>query len=386
MNRDLKIISIALFTWALGEGLFLTFVPLYLEELGARPQQIGTILASSSLARTVVMLPAGMAADRWGGRGVMIYGWVLGFITALMLAAATQLWVFAVAWVLYGATAWVIPPLTSYIANARGKLTPERALTAVFASFPAGLIISPAVGGQIAKHLGLRAPFVVAIAFFLISTIAICFVRAQERTAVSIQKNPGQLFHNYRFLALMVLLFLVTLSLWLGNPLAPNFLQDRWEIDVSQVGLLGSVGSLGGVTMALFLGRRSPRVALASLLAAGMIYLVVMLNVGQVGWLATAFFLRGSVPLARQFIDSISARIVSPSQQGLAFASSATVQQAGNAVAERAAGSLYALQPALPFQTGLVLIPIALCVTGLLVPRICRNIAVTLAPGVSSSD
>jgi hypothetical protein len=35
MKRDLILVAIAMFAWGLGEGMFLYFQPLYLEELGA---------------------------------------------------------------------------------------------------------------------------------------------------------------------------------------------------------------------------------------------------------------------------------------------------------------------------------------------------------------
>jgi hypothetical protein len=47
MKRDLILVAIAMFAWGLGEGMFLYFQPLYLEELGANPIMIGTILGES---------------------------------------------------------------------------------------------------------------------------------------------------------------------------------------------------------------------------------------------------------------------------------------------------------------------------------------------------
>ncbi len=49
MNRDLIIVAISLATWGIGEGLFFFFQPLYLEELGANPVQIGDILSIVSI-------------------------------------------------------------------------------------------------------------------------------------------------------------------------------------------------------------------------------------------------------------------------------------------------------------------------------------------------
>ena len=49
MKRDLILVAIAMFAWGLGEGLFIYFQPLYLQELGANPIMIGTILGGFGL-------------------------------------------------------------------------------------------------------------------------------------------------------------------------------------------------------------------------------------------------------------------------------------------------------------------------------------------------
>ena len=43
LNRDLKLLSLSLFLWALGEGLFIFILPIYMTELGASPVQIGQL-------------------------------------------------------------------------------------------------------------------------------------------------------------------------------------------------------------------------------------------------------------------------------------------------------------------------------------------------------
>lgn len=143
MNRNLKTLAFALFTWALGEGLFLYLVPLYLSELGASAAQIGTLIGLSSLAQAVAMLPAGFAADRLGAHRVMVGGWLTGLAAAIVMAGASGILLFAAGWIVYGLSAWVVPALTSYVISERGTLKPERALTWVFSAFSAGLVVSP---------------------------------------------------------------------------------------------------------------------------------------------------------------------------------------------------------------------------------------------------
>ena len=66
MKRDLILVGIAMFSWGIGEGLFIFFQPIYLEQLGADPILIGTILGGFGMAMTLSHIPAGFLADRIG--------------------------------------------------------------------------------------------------------------------------------------------------------------------------------------------------------------------------------------------------------------------------------------------------------------------------------
>ena len=78
MDRDLLLVTISLFTWGLGEGLFIYFQPIYLQQLGADPIAIGAILGGMGITMTVVHIPAGLISDRFGRRPIMWLSWILG--------------------------------------------------------------------------------------------------------------------------------------------------------------------------------------------------------------------------------------------------------------------------------------------------------------------
>lgn len=373
MNRDLKIVAGALFTLALGEGLFFGLVTLHLEGLGATPVIIGNVMALYALAQAVVMIPAGLATDRWGARQVMLSAWLAALLALVLMASAGTLWLFAAGWLVYGLTSWVIPALTTYVTNSRGTLSTQRALALIFATYSAGMILSPSVGGLIAERHGLRAPFAVAVAFLFVSVVTLAFARRDRPHPISPHGRYKTLVHNRRFLLLMGLIFVIMMGLWLGMPLAPNYLQARWGVPLASIGVLGSAESIGGVALALILSRWSPRWALIGLQLSGMAYLSILLLTGQMPWLALAFFLRVGPYIGRQFIDALGTRLVPPSQFGLAFATTATVQRVANVLAAMSAGWLYQIRPTLPFQVALALVPVALLLTWFFAPRIAAE-------------
>ena len=91
MKRDLLLIAVAMFAWGLGEGLFIYFQPLYLQELGANPIMIGTILGGFGLAMTVSHIPAGYLADRIGRKPLMVAAFITGSVATWTMALANGL-------------------------------------------------------------------------------------------------------------------------------------------------------------------------------------------------------------------------------------------------------------------------------------------------------
>src|SRR5512146_1394341 len=116
MSRDLLLVAVSLFTWGLGEGMFLIFQPLYLQQLGADPQAIGAILGGAGIAMTVAHLPAGYLSDRIGQRPIMWASWALGMLATGIMAWSGSTIGFVSGLLLYGFTGFVTSPLNSFVA------------------------------------------------------------------------------------------------------------------------------------------------------------------------------------------------------------------------------------------------------------------------------
>lgn len=373
MSRDLKLLAGVFFLWALGEGLFFVFMPLYAEQLGGSAVQIGLLLALNPIGQVLTMIPAGIAVDRWGARPVLLSGWGLGVVSAAVMASASNLTTLGTGFLLYGLSGWVIPAITGYVAAGRGALPPERALARVFAAFPAGLIVSQIVGGQIAERFGLQVNFVLATTIFTLSTIALVFVRAQPVASAHERHGYSLVLRNRIFLRYMGVVFVAMVGMSIGYSFAPNFLQLRWDVPVGAIGVLAAVAALGDVVLRLALGQGPPRRAFIAVQLASMLYLFIILRTGVMGWLVVAFSLRGGAVIGLQFVDAVATRIVRESQQGLAFGISATVASSAGILAPVLAGWLYAAQPAAPFVAGLLLTPVAIVLTVLYAPRAHRS-------------
>ena len=71
MNRNLILIAISLFAWGVGEGLFIYFQPLYLQQFGANPVLTGAVFSGMGIAMGLSQIPAGYLSDRYGSRSLM---------------------------------------------------------------------------------------------------------------------------------------------------------------------------------------------------------------------------------------------------------------------------------------------------------------------------
>ena len=96
MNRSLVWLGAALFTWGIGESMFLLFQPIYLQQLGADPIQIGAILGAFGAILTFAHIPAGHLSDRIGRRPLLIASWFMGIVATAVMALSPHLSFFIV--------------------------------------------------------------------------------------------------------------------------------------------------------------------------------------------------------------------------------------------------------------------------------------------------
>lgn len=171
MNRDLLLSGISLIFWGIGEGMFLIFQPLYLQQLGATPVEIGAILGAAGIAMALVQAPAGYLTDRIGPRKVMWANWVLGLAATAVMAWAVSVPMFVAGLLTYGVTSCVTVPMNTYIARARGKWSMERAITINSAWYNAGMILGPLLGGMLGGRLGLQPVYRLSVVVIAISVV-----------------------------------------------------------------------------------------------------------------------------------------------------------------------------------------------------------------------
>jgi len=326
MKRDLILVGTAMFAWGLGEGLFIFFQPIYLEELGADPIMIGTILGGFGLAMAVSHIPAGYLADRIGRKPLMVAAWCTGAVATWTMALAISLPIFIVGLFIYGMTLFVMSPLQSYLTAARGKLSVGRVITLMSAGFNLGAVIGPLLGGYIGDRYGLRQAYFVAGVIFLLSIIVISLIRPQpvERIA-SEEAGDKRWFFSPRYLSYMAVIFLAIFAMYLPQALTPNYLSNQGGYDLSQIGLLFSISSIGVVALNLILGSMPALRGFLLGQAAVAIFTLILWWGSGLAWYLVGFFMLGGFRTARNLSMAQVRELVPSAKMGLGFGLSETV-------------------------------------------------------------
>jgi MFS family permease len=362
MKRDFILVTISMVIWGLGEGAFMFFQPLYLQELGASPLMIGSILGGVGLAMTLFHIPAGYFSDRVGRRQLLWAAWGMGVVTTGIMAAARSLAVFSVGIILYSTTVFVVSPLNSYITAARGKLSAEQVMTTNSAAYYLGGIAGPLIGGFLAEGIGIRSIYFFAFGCFVISTIIILFIQPQP-TEVKLKNPVGDLLKNRRFISFLPVILLIYFALFLPQPLAPNFLKNVRLISLQTIGILGAITSLGNVALNLLFGLLPPQAGLIlGQLFVGL-FAALVWKYTEMPILVVAYFSLGGYKAIRSLLIAQVEKLVQPANLGLAYGVIETVGGIALIAAPPIAGALYTKDPNSIFGFTLILIIPAILVT-----------------------
>ena len=362
MSRDLLLLSLSLFTWGIGESAYYYFQPLYLQELGASPILIGTILGGVGVAMTLAHIPAGYLADHFGRRALMWTAWGIGIISGWIMALAKSLPVFTVGILLYGVTAFVVSPMNSYATEARGKWSVGRAITVLTAAYNAGAMTGPLLGGFIGDRYGLAKIYLFAACIFLISTCIILLIRRQP-----VEKQETRKLHkdtlNHQFWKYLPVMFLAIFSMYLSQPLSSNYLQNQLSLSIRNIGSLGSLGSLGAVVFSLGLGSLNTNFGfILGQIASGLFAVLLWQGTG-LPWFAAGYFFLGGFRTSKSMAIAYIGGLVSKKNLGLAYGISESVGGAALILAPLLAGLLYEQNPRMIYQVGAGLVVLSLFVS-----------------------
>ncbi|MFN8414335.1 MAG: MFS transporter [Anaerolineales bacterium] len=346
ISRNLAIVSISTFIWGLGEGLFIFFLPLSLQRWNTNAVQIGVVLSLIGVTMAVVQVSAGYFSDRFGTRPLIFASLLLGIISAIVMAVAHSLPFFVAGLLAYGFTSLISAPLNSYITSSRGSWSVQRAVTFRAAAFQAGAIVGPMLGGWIANTAGLAIVFWYSAGLFLASTLVMSFTRhvlVVEHQEASIHLVSP--IANPRFFGLLAVVFFTIIAISVPQQLTSLYLQNVHHISIQQIGIMGTIASIGTAIIMFSLGNLqvSTGMFIGQLLVAG--FALLMWRGQSVMAYFAGYLFVGGYQLYHSMALAFSRSLVKVGDTGLAYGLVETGNALAVIVAPLAAGFLYNYQP-----------------------------------------
>ncbi len=370
MNRNLSFFAAALFLWGFGEGIFINFVPIYLDKqffLGA--YSIGLILGVFGFFMAITHIPAGRLADQVGRKPLLIIAWVLGLASTLVMGFALTLPMYLIGLFGYALTAFVSSPLSSYVTAARGKWPVGMVLSLTTATFGMGMVLGPVSGGWIGDHYGMRISFLVSAVVFVFSNIFMFFIESQPIDHHDPDAPPKNLINNQHFLILMGVLTFAIFSMYLSQPLTPNFLEAVRGLSLSEIGVIFTVGALGNSVMAIMFSRVNPRHGFLFAQALVILFAFSIWKGTSLPVFALGYFLLGGFRAGRPLMMAQARDLVHDSQMGITYGIMETISAVVLILTPPLAGFLFEVDPTIVYPLAIGLVAVSIVISFIFSPR-----------------
>lgn len=364
MNRSLFFVAAALLLWGFGEGMFYSFVPIYLDvQFHLSEYQIGLVLGAFGFSSAITHIPAGRLSDRIGRRPLLIIAWLLGMFSTAVMGSALALPLFLIGLFGYGLTAFVSSPLSSYVTAARGKWSVSMVLSLTSATFGLGMVLGPVTGGWIGDHYGMRMSFWVAAAVFVLSNLFIFFIGKQPIDHHDLESPPPGLMKNQRFVGLMGVLTFAIFSMYLAQPLTPNFLNGVRGLSLGKTGIIFTAGALGNSLMAMIFSRAEPRFGFLISQVLVILFALFIWKGTSLPVFVLGYFLLGGFRSGRLLVSAQARELVHDSQMGITYGVIETISAVIFILTPPLAGFLYERDPMILYPLGIGLIAVSILVS-----------------------
>jgi len=233
-------------TEVLGFSLVLPFLPLFAEELGANPIQIGLIIASFSLFQFFSAPVMGKLSDHLGRKPMLILSQLSTFISFVILGFANSLWMVILSRVIDGLLGSNNAIAQAYLSDISSKKDRSKAFGLAGMAFGIGFMVGPATGGFLSRFSYSVPAFLAAAVSFMtiLTTIFLLPETVTKKKDVKLNIKILKLgdFSKYfrrkktapllfTFAAYVMSLFILTTNLAL-------FCERRLQFGASEVGFL----------------------------------------------------------------------------------------------------------------------------------------------------
>ena len=359
LNKDLKLIFVSNLAGSFGDGLYAYILPYYMREsLSATPAEVGILYALVNIVSAITLFFAGMIADKYDRKKIMIAGWIAWIPAPLIFSFATNWLQMLPGMVLWGF--WLGGPTsTAYIVTAADKKKLTLTFTALSSAWSFGYIFSPALGGYMAEKVGMHIVFYIASLLYTLACLTLIFIRSQQAFGYAKQKSKEggnsflELLKSEELLMFSLFFASIMFIIMLFRPFVPQFLADIHGYGDFEIGVFGSIAFFGSAVLGLLLGKMGDKWRKSYALAASMFLcsfsLALLLLFGNFHILTFAFFFIGSSYLTWSLMGAIVGSVAPEHIRARWISIPQTVTMFSSIIAPYIGGVLYNISPYHPF-------------------------------------
>jgi MFS family permease len=357
LNRDLRLIFACNLIGSFGDGLYAYTLPKYLTgRLGADSVELGILYAVMSLVAAITLFTAGMLADRYDRKKIMVAGWV-AWIPAPIIFSVANNWVHA----LPGMVLWGFwlggPTTTAYVVTSADKSRLSSSFMALSAAWSLGYIFSPGIGGYLSEVVGYHIVFYSAAILYTLAALILVFTSSQKGAQIEnarVDVLPLRRLIRFRKLLIFSAFFAsVMFTVMLFRPFVPSFLSDIYGYQEFEIGIFGSISFFGSAVLGILLGKVGDKWKKAYALAASLILcsisLILLMLFGDFQILTLVFFLTGGSYMTWSLMSAIVGPTAPESSRARWVAVPQTISMFVSVLAPYIGGFLYSISPYNPF-------------------------------------
>ncbi len=371
LGRENGLIFWALIFLEAAFGSYWALWPIWIEELDAPVTLVGALLGLGGILRLFALLPSAWLSRRFGLKRVMITARAIATI-GIFSAALAPSWPWLLPALLGMAVGDLAFPLAStFVARNSGERR-VRAFAIIFTIGPSvSLLVTPLLSGVLVAAFGLRAPFVTAAAFSLISIV----LMARLRTIPSPDDDGDGHVGGYRGLLqvpglplLLALQFLTFFAIGMGTSLLSIFLHEAKGYSEAAIPPMTALTAVGSIVFSTAVARSSrlsgaPLRAVAITIGITACSFLLFLRADLLLFVLIAMTLRGGFFAAWPLYSAALGEATPDRLRPHVFAMGEILAGTGFVVAPVIAGPLYEIQPELPLMLAAAMImPLAVVI------------------------
>lgn len=355
LGRENGLIFWALIFLEAAFGSYWALWPIWIEELDAPVTLVGALLGLGGILRLFALLPSAWLSRRFGLKRVMIVARAIA-TAGIFSAALAPSWPWLLPALLGMAVGDLAFPLAStFVARNSGERR-VRAFAIIFTTGPSvSLLVTPLLSGALVATFGLRAPFVTAAAFSLVSIGLLSRLRTVPAPDDGDARDGGYrgLLRVRGLRLLLVLQFLTFFAIGMGTSLLSIFLHEAKGYSEAVIPPMTALTAVGSIVFSTVVAR-SVRLSGAPLRAVAITIgitagaFLLFLRADLLPFVLVAMTLRGGFFAAWPLYSAALGEATPDRLRPHVFAMGEILAGTGFVLAPVAAGPLYEIRPELP--------------------------------------